>query len=268
MSYEHILYETLGAVARVTLNRPDVYNAQSRLLRDEMDVAFEAAVADDDIRVIVLAGAGKHFSSGHDIGSEAQEAARSRNRSEYDILRDSWRYNVENSLRWRELPKPTIAQVQGYCIYGGWILASAMDLIVASDDALFLPGLVQHFSIPWDIGVRQAKEVLFQSRFMTADEARSAGFVNRVVPRDLLEASTLELATAIAESDPLLLRLTKQAINDMQDAMGYRSAVQEAHNAHMIARLAGTMTPPEGTHRLAPVDQALWKLRRDRGPRD
>jgi enoyl-CoA hydratase len=266
MAYEQIVYEKLGAVGRVTLNRPEVYNAQSRLLRDEMDQAFDAAVADDDVRVIVLAGAGKHFSVGHDIGVQTQEDARRRNRSEYDILRDSWRYNVENSLRWRDLPKPTIAQVQGYCIYGGWIIAAAMDLIVAAEDALFLPGLVQHFTVPWDLGVRKAKEVLFESRFLTAEEALAAGFVNRVVPPDRLEEATLELAEAIAESDPLLLRLTKQAINDAHDAMGHRASVQSAHSAHLIVRLAGVMKPPEGSHRLHPVDQAVRKLRRARKP--
>ncbi len=260
MGYQQITYERRGPVGHVTLNRPESYNALSRLLRDELDQAFDEAVADDEVRVIVLAGAGKHFSAGHDISPEVVEAVRKRAPSQHDIVRDSWRYNVENSLRWRDLPKPTIASVQGYCILGGWIVAAAMDLIVASDDALFLPGLLQEFSVPWDVGPRKAKELVFRSRFMTADEARDVGFVTRVVPRAELDEATLELANSIAESDPLLLRLAKQAINDAEDAMGYRTSIRAAHNAHLVTRLAGMMMPPEGTHRLPAVDQALRQL--------
>lgn len=267
MGYAEILYEKIGPVARVTLNRPEQSNAQTRLMRDELDLAFAEAVDDDDVQVIVLAGAGRNFSTGHDVGKQAVADFVRRAPSELEMVRDSWRYNVENSLRWRELPKPTIAQVQGYCIFGGWILAASMDLIVASEDALFLPGLVQYFSAPWDLGIRKAKEILFQSRFLTAGEAHETGFVTKVVPADRLEAATLELAEAIAESDPLLLRLTKQAANQAQDAMGYRTAVEAAHASYLVLRLTSRMSPPEGEHRLPPVDQAVRKLR-DRPRRD
>jgi len=267
VTYEEIVYEKLGAVARITLNKPEQYNAQSKLMRDEMDAAFAEAVADDDVRVIILAGAGRNFSTGHDVGREAFANFKANPPNDLQRTANSWRYNVENTLRWRDVPKPTIAQVQGYCIFGGWIIASAMDLIVAADDALFLPGYVQYFSAPWDLGIRKAKEILFKSRFITAEEAHEAGFVSMVVPRDELEQATLEFAQEIAESDPLVLRLTKQAINNAQDAMGYRASVEGAHAGHMVLQFAGKMMPLEGKHRLPGVDQAMTKLRREREER-
>jgi enoyl-CoA hydratase len=265
VSYEEITYEKLGRVGRITLNRPDVYNAQSREMRDEMDLAFAEAVADDDVRVIILAGAGRNFSTGHDVGRERVAAYKANPPTPGQRTGTSWQYNVENSLRWRDVPKPTIASVQGYCIFGGWIVASAMDLIVASDDALFLPGYVQYFGAPWDLGIRKAKEILFKSRFITAEEAHQAGFVSQVVPRDDLEQATMEFAEEIAESDPLVLRMTKLAINNAQDAMGYRSSIEGAHAGHIVLALAGKMTPLDGKSRLPGVDQAVTKLRRAQG---
>ena len=191
MNYETILYEKRGPVAKVTTNRPRYKNAQSRLMIEEMDNAFASANADDDVRVIILAAAGDTFSSGHDIGTpEEREDMRRRPfpkgvRGEYALSRYLF---LDTTLRWRDLDKPTIAQVQGMCIFGGWMFAAAMDLIVASDDAKFLPALMQYFSIPWDIPIRKAKEAMFRSRFIGAEEACRLGFVNLVVPRERLEA--------------------------------------------------------------------------------
>ena len=161
-----IRYEQTGykdRVALVTFNRPEYRNAQSRVMLEGLDEAFELAVGDHDVRVIVLAGEGPHWSSGHDLGTPPEMADREARPWEGGLLGEwhrSYELNVANSLRWRETPKPTIAAVQGYCIYGGWIVASAMDLIVAADDAKFLPGHVQYFSVPWDLGVRKTKEIL------------------------------------------------------------------------------------------------------------
>jgi enoyl-CoA hydratase len=144
--YQQIIYEKRGPVAWVTLNRPRYRNAQSRLLREEMDLAFDAAVADSDVRVIVLAGAGEAFSAGHDTGTPEQRADEAQRPYPPGLpgqYQRGWDLNVANSMRWRDLPKPTIAAVQGYCIFGGWIIASAMDLIIAADDAKFLPAHFQ-----------------------------------------------------------------------------------------------------------------------------
>ena len=265
--YSQILYERIGRVGRVTLNRPQVYNAQSRLMREEMDDAFQRAANDEEVRVIILAGAGDHFSSGHDLGTPEELADQERRPWPEGVpgrfLR-AWELNVANSLRWRELPKPTIAQVQGYCIFGGWIIASAMDLIIAAEDAKFLPGHFQYFSVPWDLGIRKTKEILFQNRFLSAVEAHELGFVNQVVPRDELEAYTQSLAERIAETDPFLTRMIKFSANQAQDAMGFRTAVQGALSTYMVIQQSGVMgrTTKEssGKPALGPVARALEKL--------
>ena len=268
--FEQILYETIGPVARVTLNRPRYLNAQSRLLREEMDDAFDLAVADEAIRVIVLAGAGEHFSSGHDLGTPEQQQDEARRPYPAGLpgqFTRTWDLNVENSLRWRELPKTTIASVQGYCIFGGWIIASAMDLIIAADDAKFLPGMVQYFSMPWDLGVRKTKQVLLEQRFVDAHEAEELGFVNRVVPRADLEAETLAWARRLAEVDPFLARMIKQSVNAAQDAMGFQQAIRAAHANYMLAQLAGTIRGPGDeavqTRQLPGIGAALRNQQRD-----
>jgi enoyl-CoA hydratase len=247
--YQQITYEKMGRVARVTTNRPRYRNAQSRVLLEEMDAAFAEAAADDEVRVIILAGAGEHFSAGHDLGTP--EDLEDRQRRPYpEGLRGehqrSWDLYVAHSLRWRDLPKPTIAQVQGFCIYGGFIIASAMDLIVAADDARFLPAHLQYFSSPWDLGVRKAKEILWLASFIEAEEALALGLVNRVVPRQELESATMELAERIARMDRFTARMVKFSVNQAQDAMGFRTSVQAAHSNYMVLQTSrGSQPPPK-----------------------
>ena len=263
MSYKHIRYEKSDRIARVILNRPRYRNAQSRVMLEEMDSAFAEASNDDDVRVVILKGEGDHFCSGHDLGTPEEKddiekrpyagGARGQHKRSWDLY-------VDKTLRWRDLDKPTIAQVHGYCIFGGWMFAAAMDLIVASEDAMFLPSLLQYFSIPWDVGVRKAKEILYQSRFVKADEAERLGFVNMVVPRDRLEAETTALAERIAESDRFTLRMLKIAINNAQDEMGFRSAIKNSHAHHMVLSAGGLLKGRELPSRMPGVDQALRKL--------
>lgn len=266
MDFKTILYDKADRVAKVTLNRPKYRNAQSRLMLEEMDSAFADADTDDDIRVIILAGAGDHFCSGHDLGTPEDKADNAQRpypkgvRGEYARSRHQF---LDNTLRWRNLATPTIAQVQGYCIFGGWMFAAAMDLVVAADDAKFLPSLLQYFSVPYDIPVRKAKEILFQSRFIDADEACRLGFANMVVPRAKLESETMALAARIAESDRMTLRMVKWATNLAQDEMGYSTSVRNAHSHHMVLGLSGYMQAKvEGKglpKRMAGVEQALKK---------
>ena len=140
MAWKTLLSEREGAALKVIVNRPQVLNAQSRMAIEEIDAALAQAARDDSVRVIILAGAGKHFSAGHDLGSKEELEDRRRRGYPKDVsqewVRSSELY-LEATLRWRDLPKPTIAQVQGYCIMGGLMLASACDLIVASEDARF-----------------------------------------------------------------------------------------------------------------------------------
>ncbi len=242
--YSTLLQAQDGAVRTITTNRPDVLNAQSRILLEELDDAFLRAVDDESVRVIVLAGAGKHFSAGHDLGSPQEMEDQRKTplepgfKGEYRRL---WERFFENTMRWRDLPKPTIAQVQGYCIMGGMMIASACDLIIASDDARFADRAVkwggshvQYFSMPWDLGPRKTKEYLFTGDFIDAAEAARLGLVNRVVPRDRLESETKELAQRIAERDPYALKLAKASVNETQDAQGWRQAMENAFKNYML----------------------------------
>ncbi len=270
MAYSQVAYEKLERVGRITLNRPRYRNAQSTALLHELDRAFEEAAADDDVRVVILAGAGDNFSSGHDLGTPDEVADPKSYLNTRGLKKRhlrSWEIFLDNTLRWRDLSKPTIAQVQGYCIFGGYMFASAMDLIVAADDAMFLPSLTQYFSAPWDVGVRKAKEVLFQSRFIGAEEALRTGLVNLVVPRADLERETLAMANRIAETDSFTLRMTKFAVNQAQDEMGFRTAVRNAHSHHFLTRVQAYMEADSGKgatpKRLPGVAQALKKHRGD-----
>ena len=239
MEYKHIIYQP-GKVTRLILNRPQCYNAQSRLMREEMDDAFVRATEDDEVGAIILSGEGKHFSSGHDLGTP-EEMAEREERGYPTTFFGRYKRNratcLENSLRWRNVPKPTIAMVHGYCIFGGWIFAGAMDIIFASEDALFLPSVLQYFSVPWDIGPRKAKEILFEHRFVTAWEAYQHGMVNRVFPREKLEEETLAYAGRVADNylrDPIRLRTAKFSVNHMQDTMGYTAELEAAYESHFI----------------------------------
>ena len=258
-----VSYEVDGRIANLTLNRPEYRNAQSRRLLEDLDEAFAAAVADHEVRVIVLRGAGEHFSSGHDLGT-AEELADREERPWPDGFRGeqqrSWELNVANTLRWRDVAKPTIAAVQGFCIYGGWMIASAMDLVVAADDARFLPAHFQYFSVPWDLGPRKTKELLWKAEFIGADEAHELGLVSHVVPRAELDSFTDDLANQIARQDPFVAAMVKRSVNEMQDQMGFRTAITAAHATYMQIQSAGKVVPKgeEGkVRRLPSVDRSL-----------
>lgn len=236
MEYEHIIYKP-GKIARVILNRPQYLNAQGLQMREEMDHAFTKAAEDKEVGVIVLSGAGKSFSAGHDTGtSEDQEyrIAKKRTRPDrFSAFNDMRAICVENTLRWRNIPKPTIAMVHGYCVFGGWMFATAMDILFAAEDTMFLPGHVQYFSPPWDLGPKKAKEILFEHRFMTAWEAQDAGFVNRVFPAEKLEEETLAYADRVADnylSNPFWVRMIKFSINHMMDTQGFSAEMETAFN--------------------------------------
>ncbi|MEU6073829.1 enoyl-CoA hydratase [Micromonospora sp. NPDC047074] len=251
---EVVRYETRGPVAVVTMNRPEYRNAQNSAMTYALDDAFYRAAADDEVKVIVLAGAGKHFSAGHDIGTPGRDID-----SSFDRRAGLWwdhvgkagvdsRFARESEVylgmcrRWRELPKPMIAMVQGACVAGGLMLAWSCDLIVASDDAFFadpvvrmgIPG-VEYFAHPWVLGPRFAKEFLFTGDRMPAARAAELGMVNRVVARDDLEAEVMGLAARIAQMPRLGLALTKKAVNQAEDLMGLRAGMDSVFGLHHAA---------------------------------
>jgi enoyl-CoA hydratase len=247
--FTDIIYQP-GPVSRVILNRPDRRNAQSWRLLREMDEAFTRAMRDPDCRVIVLSGAGPSFSAGHDLDSPEQVTER----EAFDDAADPYgrveRYRdvyLDSHLRWRNLTKPTVAVVHGYCVFGGWMIASAMDVIFAADDALFIPVYGDYFTAPWDVGARKAKEILFENRFMTAAEASASGFVNRVVPAARLEAEALKYAGRVAANPPQLNRTVKFAINQTLDLMGFSASVRSLSPGFdaQVAR-PRSVTPADG----------------------
>lgn len=268
MDYQDIRYETDGRVAIVTLDRARYRNAQSWRLLDELDLALERACLDRAVRAVIVRGEGDHFSAGHDLGTPEQVEDQQRRGTprvgieEYDAFR---RYNLDLTLKWRNLPKPTIAMVRGYCIYGGWMIAAAMDVVFAAPDARFLAGQVEYLSVPFDVGFRKAKELLFESRFIDAEEAQRLGFVNRVIAAESLESETRAWAHRVAEQGYGTLRMAKLAVNKMQDLLGFTAAMEAAFADFLVtSRLAGHPVELPKERRLGGVDLALRGARGER----
>ncbi|MFK0089137.1 enoyl-CoA hydratase [Pseudomonas sp. NPDC090755] len=248
-----VLYSVAEHIATLTLNRPTFHNAQNSQMTYALDAALRRAVDDDQVKVIVLRGAGKHFSAGHDIGTPGRDINKPFERAhlwwdhtnkpggEQLYAREQEVY-LGMCRRWRELPKPTIAMVHGACIAGGLMLAWVCDLIVASDDAFFqdpvvrmgIPG-VEYFAHPYELNPRIAKEFLFAGERMSATRAYELGMVNRVLPAAELEQATYALAASIARQPRMGLALTKQAINHVEDLQGKRAAMDAAFAWHHFA---------------------------------
>jgi enoyl-CoA hydratase len=238
-----IAVERRGAVCWLFHNRPDMRNAESSVLLDELDAALSDAVADDAVRVVVIAGKGDHFSAGHDL-KEGQE------RRQGFTVEERWAYEerryLDYSLRIWDCPKPTIASVQGACIAGGFMVANMCDMVVASDDAFFVDPVCRTLAAsavevlvhPWVMGLRAAKEFLFTGRRMAAEEAHRLGMVNRVVPRAELEAATTALAEEIAAAPPFAIKLTKRSLNRAADIQGFRNAVMAHFDTHQLAHVS------------------------------
>lgn len=238
-----------GRVAVVTMTRARYRNALSAQMMAELDQAFDRAIADAEVRVIVLRGDGPAFSAGHDLGSPDVEGLRGQwaNDGAGQRYNRSFALDLEHLLKWRDLPKPTIAAVHGHCIFAGWMLASCTDVLFAATDAQFLGTHFQYFTVPWDVGARKAKALLFENRFLTGEQAMELGFVHRAVPAAELDTEVFAYAERVAESEPFPLRMMKRAINDMQDIQGFRSHIISSHMAFMLgASDRATGQAPQG----------------------
>jgi enoyl-CoA hydratase/carnithine racemase len=222
-----LLAEDLGPVRRLTLNRPASLNALSSELMDALDEAFAAAADDDDVRVVILRGAGRAFCAGYDLKQDAEEGAKDAAGWHRELDRDTRRL-----LRILELPKPVIASIHSYCLAGGMDLMLACDLAVAAEDAVFGyvdirfgSGIVSMF-LPWIVGVRAAKELVFTGEDrIPAAEAHRIGLVNRLVPREELDGATLALAEEIAKNEPFVVGTMKASINRVWQLSGLRAAL-------------------------------------------
>jgi enoyl-CoA hydratase len=242
-------------VARIVLDRPEKRNAQGTLMTYDLDAAMRRACQADDISVIILAAAGDHFSAGHDLSGTESGTPVPESRvslwGEYGAPGWEGSYTREKEVyleiteRWRNAPKPVIAEVQGSVIAGGLMLMWMCDIIVAAEDARFrdntgsdmgVPG-VEFFNHPYELGVRRAKEFLFTGGWLTARDALACGMVNHVVPREQLAAKALDLAVSIARTDRFALKLMKESVNNAQDNMGRRETMQASFANHQIGHL-------------------------------
>ena len=239
----------VNGVARIVLDRADTRNAQDKAMLYALNDAFDKACQDNQVNVIVLAAEGPHFSSGHDLRdrSTMDQFTPVGTWGGFDLPGSEGYMAVEQEIylglcwRWRNLPKPVIAEVQGKVIAGGLMLVWVCDLIVASDDATFSDPVVafgvngvEYFAHPWEVGVRKAKEMLFTGDAVSAADAKALGMVNHVVPRAELVDHTRKLAEHIAQRPSMGLKLAKQSVNQMQDNQGIWSALQAAMSLQQL----------------------------------
>jgi enoyl-CoA hydratase len=256
--YKYLLYETLddGLIARIMLNRPGSRNAQHRGLLVELNDAFLAAEADDQVRVVILGGTGPMFSSGHDLGSkESREEmtpgptmhpTRTINgatrKGAESLMLQEWHYFFENTRRWRNLRKITIGQAHGDVYAAGLMLLWACDLIVAADNTRFADVVgtrlgmcgVEYFAHPWEFGPRKAKELLLTGDSVDADEAYRLGMVTKVFPDDELADRTVEFARRIAQLPTMTSLLIKESVNQSVDNMGFYNALNACFTLHEL----------------------------------
>ncbi len=256
--YKYVTYETLddGTIARIMLNRVESRNAQHRGLLVELNEAFLQAEADDEVRVVILGGAGPMFSSGHDLGSKESLAERmpgpdqhptfqtngaTRKGSE-SLMIQEWHYFFENTKRWRDLRKITIAQVHGTVYAAGLMLMWACDLIVAAEGSRFADVVgtrlgmcgVEYFAHPWEFGPRKTKELMLTGDAIDVDEAHRLGMVSKVFPEDELGDRTLEFARRIAALPTMTALLVKEAVNQSVDNMGFQNALAACFTIHQL----------------------------------
>jgi len=239
-----VLYEQRGPAAWLTLNRPAKLNALSGELVEELEKALRRAESDDEVKVVVLTGAGRAFSAGYDLSEEAGSELSGADRWHALLNAD-----VDLTMRIWALRKPTIAAVRGWCLAGGCELAMACDMIVAAEDARFGEPEIRYGSgpvallMPFVIGQKKTNELLFTGDAIDASEAHRIGLVNRVVDGAALDEAVAELVAKIAPTPLPVLRLTKLALTRAYEAMGLRQAVNA--NLDLSAILNGADTPEQ-----------------------
>ena len=242
---DQVLYEVYDKIATITLNRPEKLNAMSQSLLDDLEGAFDRAKDDSSANVVLLKGAGRSFCAGYDLAPDdwilTQYGADFDGPVNAVQDREDVTKILEYWLRLWKFPKPIIAEVQGKVIAGGLMLVWVCDMIIASDDASFADPVVafgvngvEYFAHPWEVGVRKAKEMLFTGEPVSAEEAKSLGMVNHVVPRDELTQFTTDMAEHIAERPSMGLKLAKQSVNQMQDSQGLWPALQAAMSLQQL----------------------------------
>jgi enoyl-CoA hydratase len=256
--YNFITVESFddGEIVRIMLNRPEARNAQNRGMLVELNDAFLRAETDDAVRVVILGGNGKMFSSGNDMGSKQameeytpgpnQHSSRTVNGGtrvgSENLMLQEWHYFFQNTLRWRNLRKITIAQVHGPVYAAGLMLMWACDLITAAEETEFADVVgtrlgmmgVEYFAHPWEFGPRKTKELLLTGDSMGVDEAHALGMVSKVFPLDELGAKTLDFARRISRTPTMAALLIKEAVNQTTDTMGFTNALNSCFTMHQL----------------------------------
>ena len=256
--FDYIRYEVVdqGRIAVITLDRPKQRNAQNRGMLVELGSAFELAEADDAVRVVILRGAGSSFSAGHDLGSTDDVRERAPGPDQHPTYRcnggtrggvesrhrQEWHYFFENTKRWRNLRKITIAEVHGTVLSAGLMLAWCCDLIVAAEDTVFADVVgtrlgmcgVEYFGHPWEFGPRKAKELLLTGDSVDAHNAHALGMVSKVFPNDELSDCTVDFARRIAKLPTVTALFIKESVNQSVDAMGLSTALDACFSIHQL----------------------------------
>src|SRR3954452_14925970 len=247
--YRFVNYESFddGTIVRIMLNRPETRNAQHRSLLVELNEAFLRAEADDAVRVVILGGEGPMFSSGHDTGSKDmwQELQPGPNQhpsaginggtreGAEKLMLQEWHYFFQNTLRWRNLRKITVAQVHGGVYAAGLMLMWACDLIVGSEEVVFADVVgtrlgmcgVEYFAHPWEFGPRKTKELMLTGDSIDIHEAHALGMVSKVFPRDELGDRTLDFARRIALLPTMTALMIKESVNETVDNQGFYNSL-------------------------------------------
>ncbi len=223
--------EKRGPVAEICLNRPDKLNALNAAMLEELGTALDEAEQDDEVRVIILCGNGRAFSSGFDLDMGRPGAGVSKS----DFIRQELKRDFDLIMRFWDCPKPTIAAVHGYCLGSSMEISAVCDITIAADDCRFGAPEVRFGSgivcmiLPWVIGLKNANEILLEgSTSIDAGRAQAIGLINRVVPTATLMEEARLLAGELSLNDPLAVRLTKKAIRQTVEIAGMRQALAEA----------------------------------------
>ena len=242
MDFTTIKIDRRGAVARLTLSRPEPANALNAAMLGEINAALAALERDGDVRVLIVTGAGAAFSSGFDLKEQME-----RRPAGVEQWRAILRKDFDTIMRFWHFPRPTIAAVRGPCLAGACELALACDITIAADDAFFgEPELkfgagIVAMLLPWVVGPKIAKEIIYTGEDrIPAARAREIGMVNRVVPAAELEATAFSIAEHIAAVDPQLVKETKRAINRAFEAQNMLSALEEALAIDLAIEGAGS----------------------------
>ncbi|MDY7034383.1 MAG: enoyl-CoA hydratase [Thermodesulfobacteriota bacterium] len=231
---KEILLEKKESVALITLNRPEVLNAFSFEMREGLAVTFESLAEDDDVRAVVITGAGRAFSAGGDIKGWGDLKDENKMKKIMGFVHQALKSITT-------MHKPVIAMVNGDAVGAGCNLALACDMVIASENARFGEVFVRiglgpdwggAFFLPRLIGMAKAKELLFTGKIITAQQALEMGLINKVVPADELESTTMKLAQKLSQSATRAIGMTKNFLHktwlmDLEEALEYEAFMQK-----------------------------------------